>query len=336
MKTFLAVLATLLAVSICLADQQGAIKHKGRLPMGVPTLYRTDIPKIYSELGEILFYSTELSPRKLSCASCHEPQYYTSTPRSVVTQRFPKVSLKREIPPIFNLSQIFMLMWDGRAQGLMNQVLLPLESQCEMDINWESSLTSISNLLIEKLLIPSKNIKNIGRTVIQKALAEYVGRIVSGDSRFDLYFYGDDNNKLSIQEKKGLTLFRGKARCSSCHLIGTEYALFTDGMLHTLGIGYNSGVYSDVGRYSISNNRKDIGAFRTPTLRNITRTAPYMHDGTLPTLRDVIDFYNKGAERTASGIDPKLGPLGLSEEEIQDLLKFLNSLESDVVLLPLE
>jgi cytochrome c peroxidase len=194
------------------------------------------------------------------------------------------------------------------------------------------------------------------------AIASYERTLVSGDSPFDRYFYGGDEDAMAPAARRGLALFRGEAACATCHTIGADHALFTDDAFHNTGVGSRAarsgsaggtqrvqaapGVYLDVprsiiakvsepptrdqGRYEVTAKEADRFRYRTPGLRNVALTAPYMHDGSLATLRDVVDFYRRGGIPN-EGLDPLIRPLDLTDDEVADLVAFLESLTgSDV------
>ena len=163
---------------------------------------------------------------------------------------------------------------------------------------------------------------------IEMAIASYERTVVSGDSPFDRYLYKNDETAMSAEAIRGLKIFTDKKRgnCSTCHTIGETYSLFSDGKFHNIGAGINaSGEMTDLGRYEQTHVDADKGAFRTPGLRNVALTAPYMHDGSLKTLKDVVDFYAGGGTSNAQ-LDPEIHELKLSGQERADLVAFLESL----------
>ena len=166
---------------------------------------------------------------------------------------------------------------------------------------------------------------------IARAIAAYEQTLVRGNSPFDRFVFGGDKTALSAEAQRGLELFRGKANCASCHLIGKDNALFADHQFHNLGLGMDpAGELTDLGRFKVSGVEKDKGAFRTPSLRNVAETAPYMHDGSLKTLKEVVDFYVGGGNANPQ-LDPLIRPLTLfTRQERADLVAFLESLTGDV------
>ena len=196
---------------------------------------------------------------------------------------------------------------------------------------------------------------------VGKALASYERVLVSGNSAFDRWRYGGEQDAMTTEQVAGFQLFTGKAGCSGCHLVGTEWALFSDNQMHNTGIGYQRSMSktpehtrvqiapgemitvrgdivaaaaeprpNDLGLYEITENPGDRWKYRTPSLRNVALTAPYMHDGSLSSLEAVIEFYNQGGiDNTLR--DPRVRPLELSTEEVGQLLAFLNALTGDNV-----
>ena len=168
---------------------------------------------------------------------------------------------------------------------------------------------------------------------IARALAAYQRTLVSGESRVERFLRNNEPGMLTRLERDGLSIFDSKAACSTCHRIAPPSsrlwtyapALFTDMRFHNLGIGYRAGRFTDPGRYEVSGVESDLGAFRTPSLRNVARTAPYMHDGSLPTLEDVVEFYDAGG-RPNPNLSARIRPLFLSSYERAVLVAFLRAL----------
>ena len=163
---------------------------------------------------------------------------------------------------------------------------------------------------------------------IEKAIAGFEQTLLSGNSPFDRYRYGGERAAISAAAIQGLAVFtdKGRGNCTACHIIGQKFALLTDGGFHNLGAGMNaSGELTDLGRYEQTRAEADRGAFRTPNLRNAAKTAPYMHDGSLKTLKDVVDFYVGGGNSNPQ-LDREIKPLKLSAQDRNDLVAFLESL----------
>jgi cytochrome c peroxidase len=210
----------------------------------------------------------------------------------------------RNSPALISRGYGAAFFWDGRAPSLERQVLEPILNPKELGLN-EVELERRTGLKRDEAVA---------------ALASYVRTIRSGDSRFDRYSSGQ-SRALNVLEKKGLELFRGRGRCSSCH-IGPS---FTDERFHNTGVAWREGRFADDGRRTVSGSARDLGAFKTPTLREIARTAPYMHDGSMSSLNEVLDLYSDGG-RTNPNLDPEIRPLNLAAEEKQAILAFLQTL----------
>lgn len=268
------------------------------------------------ELGRRLFNDRRLSrDESRSCASCHDPAKAFSDGRRVAIGVFKRAG-RRSAPAIINRVYGKSFFWDGRITTLEEQVLRPIQDRNEMDLTLEEASARVGLTAGE----------------ISQALATYVRSILSGDAPFDRFAAGD-RAALSAAQQRGLALFRGKAHCTVCHLGAT----FTDERYHNTGVAWREpppgsrepGRLTDDGRFIVTGQTADLGAFKTPTLREVARTAPYMHDGSFATLNDVVDFYNRGARRNP-GIDPELRPLHLTNSERHDLVSFLRALSGRV------
>lgn len=276
------------------------------LYMPVPDTNPLEAEKI--ELGRRLFFDVSLSADgTLACASCHIPALAFSDGRATPTGIGGAEGL-RSAPALLNRGYGKSFFWDGRAATLEQQVIEPILSPRELGAS-RKELEARTGTTVDE---------------IQNALASYVRTIRSGDSAFDSYVAGE-REALSEPEQEGLDLFRGKARCVLCH-VGPN---FSDEQFHNTGIAWNDGGYSDDGRFLISGEAHDRGAFKTPTLREVALTAPYMHDGSLASLEEVIAFYNNGGKPNPH-LDPLLRPLGLTLEEQATLVAFLRSLSGHV------
>ena len=225
-----------------------------------------------------------------------------------------------------------MQFWDGRAPTLEEQAAGPIANPIEMNQAHDvcvSKLDADASYRADFERAFGAGPVTIGK--LKDAVASFERTLISGNSRFDRYEYGGDRQALNAAEIRGLTIFRDehKGDCASCHTIGDKYALFTDGKFHNIGVGVNDeGDLTDLGRYDETKVEKDKGAFKTPTLRNVALTAPYMHDGSLKTLKDVVDFYAGGGNSNPY-LDPKIKSIHLSGLERADLVAFLESLTGD-------
>ena len=276
-------------------------------------------------LGKRLYFDKRLSADDtISCASCHDPArgFADGLPTSVGIrgQRGP-----RNAPTVLNAALYDTQFWDGRAPSLEEQAKAPLINPVEMGMP--------SHRAVEEKLRRIPEYKEAfdkvfgGGITIQRvvqAIAAFERTLLSGDSPFDRYFYGGDADALSASARRGFELFRGKGRCANCHDLNPFYALFTDNAFHNIGVGMNK-PDPDPGRFRVTGNPADRGAFKTPSLRNVALTAPYMHDGSQKTLEEVVAFYDKGGEKNPY-LDGGIVPLGLTEQEKNDLVEFLRSL----------
>lgn len=251
-------------------------------------------------LGRRLFFDKRLSlDGTRACASCHDPKLAFSDGRKVA-RGIDGQEGTRSAPAIINRGYGKTFFWDGRAKTLEEQALEPILNPKELGMT-EAEIERRTGLKIDD---------------VTAALASYVRTIRSGDSPFDRYAAGNQR-ALSDLEKAGLALFRGKARCNTCH-IGPN---FSDEQFHNTGIAWRDGRLVDQGAGE--------GKFKVPTLREIARTAPYMHDGSLATLEDVVDYYDRGGNMNP-GLDEDLRPLHLSPEEKRALVAFLRSLSGSI------
>ena len=275
------------------------------------------------DLGKTLFFDKRLSADDtISCATCHRPDYAYAEPERVSTGVGGKKG-GRNAPAIINRAFGKRHFWDGRARSLEEQALGPVMNPIEMGVADMGLLVGKLNAIdgyrewFQRLFGTDVTAEGMAR-----AIASFERTIVSGHSAFDIYYYEGEVEALTEAQKRGLKLFKGKAKCTTCH---AGFNLTEDGF-HNLGVGWD-GESVDLGRYLVTGNMGDIGKFKTPTLRDVTRTAPYMHDGSIATLREVIDFYNDGGIYNPF-LDREVSRLGLKVDEKEDLVEFLRSLES--------
>ena len=285
-------------------------------------------------LGRRLYYDPVLSKDgTISCASCHQLDFGFADPRQFSIGVNGGTG-NRQAPSVWNAAYYTTQFWDGRAASLEDQAVGPMANPVEMahtlgDI--EKALTADPSYVqaFENAFGPGP----ITAQNAAKAIASFERTVLSGNSPFDRYMYGGDKNALSEQAKLGLEVFRNPAKgnCAKCHTIEDGYALFSDSKFHNLGVGADlDGTLNDPGRFKVTGAEKDKGAFKTPTLRNIAQSAPYMHDGHLKTLKEVVDFY-VGAGNSNEWRDPDMKELDhLTREERDALVAFMESLTGEV------
>jgi len=314
-------------------------------------------------LGRKIFMDRRLSHNNtISCAMCHVPEQGFTSNELATAVGIEGRTGRRNSPTILNAGYIEKLFHDGRESSLENQVISPLTAFNEMGnpsigyvIDKVRSLADYKNLFEDAFNGP------VSLERFSQALAAYERTLVSGNSRFDQWYYGKNKNALNQNEIDGFKLFTGKAGCVSCHTLDSKAAVFTDQSFHNTGIGWsrnnavNNKIFkekkikvrlapgvevvvdqnhfddaseapqNDVGRFEITEDPKDSWAYKTPSLRNVEITGPYMHDGSLLTLEDVIDFYNVGGEDNPYK-DRLMRPLGLTSTEKESLVSFLKAL----------
>lgn len=278
-----------------------------------------------SALGEALFFDPALSrDSSISCASCHKPEYAFADNRAL-SQGVHQRMGERNTPSAMNQGDRNFYFWDGRAETLEEQALGPMENHVEMDM--PLSLVIYRLMASEQYLKAFHQVygKRPSRELLASAIAAYEKTLETSNSPFDLYMKEEDTTLFSESAKRGLAIFNGKAKCFDCHF-GVDFT----GSDNFKNIGlYNAKNYNDPGRFKITGQPKDLGAFKIPGLRNIAQTAPYMHNGSLKTLRAVIDYYDAPDTFVPDAInrDTLLSkPLALSETEKKDLENFLLSL----------
>ncbi|GJL79563.1 MAG: cytochrome-c peroxidase [Nitrospinaceae bacterium] len=279
------------------------------------------------ELGAMLYFDLRLSGSNwISCMTCHHPGlgWGDGLPRAFGHGH---KELDRHSPTIINSGYFETQFWDGRAKTLEEQALGPIESQVEMKQDLDElvkELKAIPGYVRKfKKVFPKEGIK---KTTIAKALATYERSVVSNNAPYDKYFAGD-KSAMSASALNGMKLFFGKAKCSICH----NGPAFTDSKFHNIGVKQHGPLKEDFGRYMITKEDFDKGAFKTPGLRHINRSAPYMHDGSEATLEEVVDFYDRGGD-VEENRSPFITPLGLNKKEKKDLVEFMKALEGEPII----
>jgi cytochrome c peroxidase len=331
----------------------------GLPPVPVPPDNRLTREKI--ALGRQLFYDRRLSHNDtFSCAMCHVPEQGFAHNELSTAVGIEGRTVRRNAPTVYNVAYLDRLFLDGRESRLEQQIWGPLLARNEMGnpsvgvvLEKIRGLPGYAGAFREAFPERGLSMETLGM-----AIASYERTLISGASAFDRWYYGKDPNALDAAAQRGFALFAGRAACIGCHPVGPEHALFTDDSLHNTGVGYAAamggrdapetqrvqvgpGVHLDVersivaqvsevppgdlGRYEITLDPADRWSYRTPSLRNVALTAPYMHDGSLASLREVVAFYDRGGVPNEN-LDPRIRPLGLGADEIDDLVAFLESL----------
>ncbi len=355
-----------LAIALVFAGMAGQL---AAAPLGLPPV---PIPENNPQtpakiaLGERLFHDARFSADgKVSCATCHA-QDKAFTDNLPVSKGFNGLTGTRNAPTVINAAYMKTLFWDGREPDLEGQAKQPFVNPVEGGLPDHKPLLAVirkdRNYVKAFRGVFGVDANAINMDHVAMAIASFERTVVSGDSPFDRYYYGRDNKAMSPAQIRGLAVFTGKGRCVSCHTIEQTQALFTDNRFHNIGVGFRKirgreaqtaqqflqarrkganvdvtvltkANMSELGRFAVTENITEVGAFKTPTLRNIEKTFPYMHDGSLATLEDVVDFYNNGGR--VKETDPVSGflsggirPLGLDKREKRDLVEFMKALTS--------
>ena len=317
-------------------------------------------------LGDRLYHDERFSADgKVSCSTCHAREKgFTDNLR--VSKGFNGLTGTRNAPTVINAAYYTSQFWDGREPDLEGQSKQPPINPVEGGLKSHDPIIEVirgdKDYTSAFKQVFNVNANEINMDHVSMAIASFERTIVAGDSAFDKYMYGGDKSALNEAQQRGLAVYLGKGRCVSCHVIEETQALFTDNRFHNIGVGFKKikgkesetaaqmlaakrkGAdvdktvltqenMSELGRFAVTENPTEVGAFKTPTIRNIAVTAPYMHDGSLETLEEVVDFYNNGGRLKES--DPVSGfisggikPLNLTDQEKKDLVAFMNALTS--------
>ena len=336
--------------------------------LGLPdTPHPVDNPPTVEKitLGRKLFFDRRLSINQtMSCAMCHIPEQGFTSNELRTAIGVEGRSVKRNSPTVLNVGFLDVLFHDGRDFSLETQYVAPLTSRVEMANPSAGSVVSMLNDLEEyQSMFDAAFGAPASLDRIGMALGSYQRTLVAADTAFDRWYFGGQPHAMTAQQIRGFDVFDGKGGCTSCHLIEDDYAVFTDQLFHDTGYGWQreqerqnppetvpielaNGVFvdvdfsvvqsvgleqqSDFGRYEVTEAPEDLWKIRTSPLRNVALTAPYMHDGNLSSLRDVIEFYNQGVQNHPQQ-DQRIQPLDLSNNDINDLEAFLRSLTASSI-----
>lgn len=339
-------------------------------PLGLPPIpIPPDNPQSPEKirLGEKLFLDKRFSSTgTVACGSCHDPaKGFTDSPLKT-SEGINKLTGTRNAPTVVNAAYFARQFWDGRSPSLEDQVRHPLINPVEMGLkNHEPVLKIVRTDPVYMKAFKAvfgKSGDQITMKEVTQAIASFERTIISGDSPFDRWYFGGDQKAMTAQQVRGFNLFVGQGRCVSCHVIEQTQALFTDNRFHNIGVGINAiqkdvprlaGEFlrakaagtdvdvavltdkktSELGRFAVTDQFDEMGAFKTSTLRNIAITAPYMHDGSLKTLKDVVVHYNNGGvtkkgDRVNDFLNGGIRPLDLNDQQVADLVAFMEALTS--------
>lgn len=351
-STTLVVLTAILLIAGCIQGSKAQVVPAWEaanpiLPLPMPPLgirgNLTDLPDPPTpqrvRLGRWLFFDKRLSADgTVSCASCHRSENAFSEPVAVSTgvrgqkllipQPEGRPPVPRKTPSLIN--QAWMLapnfFWDGRINSLDELDVLPIVNPLAMGSTFAAMIQTLNNNGYAPYFKESFGTEEITKERVGKAIADYQRTRMSGNSPYDRWKTGGEANAVSAEVKKGEMLFSGKAGCAQCH-IGQS---FTDNIFHNLGIGWDPSTrtFKDQGRFGVTKTEKDRGGFRTPPLRDVNLHPPYMHDGSLATLQEVVEHYNKGGNPNPN-LSPLIKPLKLTNDEVYALVAFLEALKGE-------
>lgn len=290
------------------------------VPLGLPAIESPPTNPLTAEkvvLGRQLFFDKNLSAdRSQSCASCHDPERGWSNGQPVAAGVNGTLGT-RNVPTIFNVALHRVQFWDGRVTSLERQALGPILNPIEMAMpSAEAVLERIHQNDDYKRMFAAAFRDGVTINNVARSLAAFERTILAGDAPYDRFKAGDEQ-AMSDSAKRGLAIFEQKGKCIKCH----KPPNFTDISYHNIGVGFN-GKQPDAGRYAVTKLKSNFGSFKSPTLRQLTKTAPYMHDGSIATIEEVVDYYDKGGNPNPQ-LSSEMKPLQLSKEEKHDLVQFL-------------
>jgi len=339
-------------------------------PVGLPPVpVPADNPMTAEKiaLGDKLFHDTRFSATgEVSCSTCHaEDKGFTDRPLKT-SEGINKLTGTRNAPTVANAAFNTTQFWDGRSPSLEEQSLHPFVNPIEMGLPDHQPILDLvasdPEYVTAFQAVFSKDAGEVTMDEVTKAIAAFERTLVFGDSPFDRWYFGGDKTAMNDSAVRGFQIFLGQGRCVSCHAMEEDDALFTDGRFHNIGVGINDvqdqipsfvDAYlsaramgaevdkvvlsdkrsSELGRFAVTETFDDLGSFKTPTLRNVAVTAPYMHDGSIATLREVVVHYSNGGvtnegDKVNDFLSGGIRPLNLSEKQIDDLVAFMEALTS--------
>lgn len=362
MKSLFVGLISLLVFHAVSAVQDGPL---GLPPVPIPA----DNPQTPAKvaLGDKLFHDQRFSSTgQVSCATCHvREKAFTDSPLKV-SEGINKLTGTRNAPTVINSAYMQTLFWDGREPDLEGQASQPFVNPVEMGLTDHEPILKVvrEDPEYQRMFLQAfgKSADTVSIKEVTQAIAAFERTVVSGDSPFDRWYFGQDKKAMKPEAIRGFQVFMGPGRCVSCHTVSQRHALFTDNRFHNLNVSFSriaadiselatafssakkhgSNVdvavlgnrnTSELGRFAVTDEWRSMGAFKTPTLRNVAKTAPYMHDGSLKTLDDVVEFYVKGGRLKDNEVvnDFQSGgirKLDLTKKQKSDLVAFLEALTS--------
>ncbi len=288
-------------------------------PDAVPAPKDNQITPERIELGKFLYFDTRLSrDNTVSCATCHNPSlgWSDGQPKAIGIEGRQG---PRNSPTVINTAYQRHQFWDGRAKSLEEQALGPIQADVEMDMDLDKLVERLNGIKgYRELFEKAYPGEGITKDTIAKAIATFERTVVSTEAPFDKYIKGDEN-AINANAKKGFALFTGKGKCNNCH----DGFNFTDGSFHNLGLGDG-----DIGRYKLKKRAAWFHAFKTPTLRDVTLTGPYFHDGSVKTLEEATAICGNGGRfPNSKNLSPLIEDRGLTSDEIRLIVDFLKTLE---------
>jgi cytochrome c peroxidase len=344
---------------------QGMDPPLGLPPVPIPADNSQSAAKI--ALGDDLFHDVRFSSTgDVSCSTCHEQgKAFTDSPLRV-SEGITKLTGTRNAPTVLNAAYMKTQFWDGRSPSLEDQALHPFVNPVEMGLENHEPILAIVRTDPEYVKVFKEVFGKSGEAITMKevtqAIAAFERTQVFGNSPFDRWFYGGKEQALTDAQKRGYQIFISQGRCVSCHVIEQTQALFTDNRFHNIGVGINDiqkdvpalsqeflraeatmtevdikvltdARTSELGRFAVTRGFDDLGSFKTPTLRNVAATAPYMHDGSIAALREVVMHYKNGGvtnegDQVNDYLSGGIRPLVLTDAEIAELVAFMEALTS--------